>query len=108
MKLLTHCRIGLICSILCFVWGCSQRDRLNPLDPKNPDTEGKPVGVTILSDQDDVTVSWVNQSFEDILGFNIYRRQEGEDFESIGVASVSASSFTDSDLEYDRLSGDTQ
>jgi hypothetical protein len=36
--------VGVLCAT---VWNCSERDRSNPLDPKNPDTEGKPAGFAL-------------------------------------------------------------
>jgi len=85
------------------IWGCSQRERLNPLDPNNPETGGRPTGLWVVSEKHEVTLSWDPLSLEGVLGYNVYRRQEGEEaFRIVDFASAESSSFQDPDLPYDQ------
>lgn len=60
------------------LFGCSDRERDNPLDPKNSDTVGKPTGLSITSSRDTVILSWDRISLDDLSGFQIYRKSNTE------------------------------
>lgn len=68
--------VGLIFSLHCS--GCSDRPRLNPLDPQNPDTLGRPTGLDVVSVRDTVRLQWDQLEVRDLTGFRIYRQLEGE------------------------------
>lgn len=53
---------------------CSDRERLNPIDPLNPYTQGKPVGLQAISMRDTVELRWQSLALRGLLGYRIYRR----------------------------------
>jgi len=61
-------------AVLCLMLGCSDRERLNPIDPLNPRTGGKPVGLFVVSMRDTVKLSWQPLGLRDLSGYRIYRR----------------------------------
>jgi hypothetical protein len=60
------------------IYACSDRPRLNPLDPLNPETRGKPSGLSVMSVRDTVTLQWDELDLRDLNGFRIYRQVEGQ------------------------------
>ncbi len=69
----------LCCSfIIILLGGCSDRARLNPLDPKNPNTQGRPTGLDVISMRDTVMLRWDRLDLRDLGGFQIYRQLQGE------------------------------
>lgn len=75
---------------------CSERQRLNPLDPENPNTLGKPTGLNVISRRDTVELRWDRLDLRDLTGFRIYRQIEGQaQFTPIGVAPAGDNSFRD-------------
>ena len=95
---MTLCGVILVSGI----WGCSQRKRINPLDPQNPETLGRLQQPTILSDRHTVTLSWRPIELDDVLGYNIFRRIEGESgLNNIDFVSSSISSFVDGNRAYE-------
>ena len=54
--------------------GCSDRERLNPIDPLNPKTGGIPVGLSVISLRDTVKLSWQALELRSLSGYRIYRR----------------------------------
>ncbi len=58
--------------------GCTKRDRLNPLDPENPDTRGRPQPPALISIQDTVEISWYPYAFDDLDSIRIFRKVDGE------------------------------
>jgi len=84
------------------IWGCSQRKRKNPLDPQNPETLGRLQQPNVLSDRHSVTLNWKPVELDDILGYNIFRRIEGQsDLKNINFVSSSNSSFVDGNRAYE-------
>ncbi len=69
--------------------GCSDRPRTNPLDPANPETGGRPVGVTVVSILDTIEVRWQAVPLRDLSGYNLYRQRSGETAPSL-LAQVDA------------------
>ena len=59
--------------------GCADRQRNNPLDPKNPKTGGKPSGVHVFSKEHQIFLSWDCIKLGDFVGMRIYRRSDGEE-----------------------------
>lgn len=61
-------------SLVWLTTGCSDRERLNPIDPRNPDTHGKPVGLHAISMRDTVELGWQALGLRGLLEYRIYRR----------------------------------
>jgi hypothetical protein len=94
--------ITTIIIILFFYIGCTKRERLNPIDPLNPNTDGKPQNLTVYSDKDTVVLSWTSVQIKEKIGYNIYRRQSGEnDYQFIHLTNSEAYQFIDRDVHYD-------
>ena len=83
--------------------GCTERERLNPLDPRNPKTGGRLIGLTISSEFDTVYLSWQSIRLDDLTGYHIYRRiDRAGDFQRTRSVSEDTTVITDTSLEYDR------
>ncbi|MBL7073795.1 hypothetical protein ISS37_00965 [candidate division KSB1 bacterium] len=92
----------LILALLVF-WGCSERERTNPLDPLNPETDGKPTGLRLVSDKRKVTVEWDDISVEGMLGYRIFRKCSGQtEFDTFSVVGK-ISQYADSTVFYDTI-----
>ena len=69
--------------VLCSLWGglsCSDRQRLNPLDPEAPQL-GESLGhLVAMAGDRRVDLSWDYSSFSDIEGYLLYRREVGGAF----------------------------
>ncbi len=76
-------------------FACADRQRLNPLDPENPNTLGQPTGLSVTSVRDTVTLGWDRLVLRDLSGFRIYRRREGETRFSSIAQTPPANSFRD-------------
>jgi len=90
--------IGLI--IFASVWGCAERQRLNPLDPLNPRTKGRITGLWVVSEYRRVKLGWDAIYVKDFLGYNILRRSAGEAYQVIARVAPDSSSFVDTNVEY--------
>jgi len=78
------------------ITACSDRPRLNPLDPQNPNTLGKPTGLSVLSVRDTVALQWDRLDLRDLNGIRIFRQVEGQTgFSLIALVSPSVNSFRD-------------
>jgi len=92
--------------LLILLLSCTDRERSNPLDLKNPETLGRPTGLTVISIQDTIFLNWDIIELSDLTGYQIYR---GSDTSTKPVlhAFVSAPSNTFKDftvvfdIEYD-------
>jgi hypothetical protein len=62
--------------ILLSLTACSDRERANPLDPRNPLTGGRPSPPQAVAGDRAVTLSWDFSSYTDITGYRLYRRKE--------------------------------
>jgi hypothetical protein len=92
----------LISNLIIPLSGCSDRPRLNPLDPENPNTLGMPTGLNVVSIRDTVTLRWNSIDLPDLSGFRIYRQLQGETgFSSIAETSASINSFHDIGVHFD-------
>ena len=58
--------------------GCSDRAHLNPLDPSNPDTQGRPAGFVGLAGNQFVILRWAAPSGTAVRGFRLLRRAGAE------------------------------
>jgi len=53
--------------------GCSERPRVNPFDPGNPATGGRPSGFQALAENGLVVLRWNPASAPGLFGFQVYR-----------------------------------
>ena len=84
-----------------FVVQCTDREHKNPIDPKNPDTHGKPGGVKIYSEYDNITLSWWSIDVKNLIGYNIYRKISGESsFSLIHLTPPDSNIFFDRNVTY--------
>jgi hypothetical protein len=89
--------------LILLVAGCTGRERLNPLDPKNPRTGGRLNGLTISSEFDTVYLSWQPISVDDLNGYHVYRQTDGMgNFERTRSVSEDTMGIVDTGLEYGR------
>ena len=58
--------------------GCAQRDRLNPLDPKNGGTGGKIAGFAALAGNRQVEIRWTRLPQRDVASYWLLRWRPGE------------------------------
>ncbi len=92
--------------LLILLLSCTDRERSNPLDLKNPETLGRPTRLNVISIQDTIFLNWDIIELSDLTGYQIYR---GSDTNTDPVlhAFVSAPSNTFKDftvvfdIEYD-------
>lgn len=96
-------RTGLWASTLLFLlfFACEERRRLNPIDPLNPFTRGKPTGLKIVSDQGTIDLSWQAFSNEGLQGYAVYRRTDGDTFEKLATVNADSSSYRDARRPFD-------
>ena len=77
--------------------GCSTRARLNPFDPANPGTGGRPAGFVALAGYSGVTLRWQAVTNGELVGYQVFRRLESDSsFQEIsGLLSTGTTTFTD-------------
>jgi DNA-binding beta-propeller fold protein YncE len=77
--------------------GCSERERLNPFDPRNPITGGHPSGFAALAGDGRVELRWDGVTGQQLIGYRLYRRTAGQtDFEpATDVLPVRNTSYVD-------------
>ncbi|HDP98808.1 MAG TPA: hypothetical protein ENN22_06450 [bacterium] len=85
-----------------FIFSCVERDRLNPLDPKNPETGGRPQRLNIYSEYNRVYLSWRSVDNQDKIWFRIYRKQNAEtEFDMLDQISGDSNQYVDTTVQYD-------
>jgi DNA-binding beta-propeller fold protein YncE len=58
--------------------GCSERARLNPFDPANPNTGGRPPGFAAVAGNQSVRLSWDQVSSPTLAGYQLFRLAPGD------------------------------
>jgi hypothetical protein len=83
--------MALLCS-------CSQRERANPLDPQNPNSNGAPTGFNAIAGYLAVRLNWDAEPDLAIDGFMLYRLLAGDSLYRpvAGLLSKRSSTFLDS------------
>ncbi|MEC9457195.1 MAG: hypothetical protein VX537_07205 [Candidatus Neomarinimicrobiota bacterium] len=83
-----------------FILCCSDREPLNPLDPNNPNTAGKPTGLNLVPIQKAVKISWDPVNVTGILYYSIFRKETGQTSILIGNVSAELTSYLDTSVHY--------
>ena len=65
--------------MLYFILSCSDREPLNPLDPNNPFTAGKPTGLRLLPIQSTVKIIWNPIDVNDLTFYAVYKGVSGSE-----------------------------
>jgi DNA-binding beta-propeller fold protein YncE len=58
--------------------GCSTRGHLNPFDPANPETGGRPAGFQALAANQSVRLRWRETAAAGLVGHRLYRRTSAD------------------------------
>jgi DNA-binding beta-propeller fold protein YncE len=90
--------LGLAGALLCAQAGCSDRLHLNPLDPENPDTGGRPWNLSALAKERAVELEWANYQFDDLAGFELRRARGAEPESTIAELGVELGTYLDQNL----------
>ena len=91
-----------LCIALFLSISCSERQRINPIDPDNPETGGRLQAPELVSFRDTVAVKWQKIESVDISTYNIYRRIGNEpEFSLIYRAQPFDDQFLDTKAAYD-------
>ncbi len=82
---------------------CTDRERLNPIDPQNPETAGRPQGLRIYSEYDRAVLQWRHLNLNGIEGYRIYRKQASDSaFIPKALASLDSNQYVDYGLAYNK------
>jgi sugar lactone lactonase YvrE len=65
-------------ALLLLASGCGERQRLNPFDPSNPVTGGRPPGFEALATDQVVTLEWQPTVSSGLLGYHLFRQIAGD------------------------------
>jgi hypothetical protein len=80
----------LVLTLLPFSFLCTDRERSNPLDPKNPVTKGRVSGVQVYSQEHRVTIRWDRLKMDGLQAILIYRKAIADSgFTRVGTTSSS-------------------
>ncbi|MBI4553772.1 MAG: hypothetical protein HY710_16015 [Candidatus Latescibacteria bacterium] len=63
--------------------GCERRARVNPLDPLNPSTGGRPQNLVAVAEHRRVTLAWERLPVADLSGYRLRRSEVGGDASSV-------------------------
>ena len=96
-------KILIIIFSLHFIVHCSDRKRLNPIDPQNPETGGRLQGLRIYSELDRAVIQWKQYNLKNIQGYRIYRKQDSDlTFKPIHLAPPDSNQYIDYGLVYNK------
>ena len=91
----------IVLSSILVILSCSDRERNNPLDPKNPETSGRIENFSVLSFGKSVKLGWSYLDFRGIDSISVYRLiAPGTIFTQISTVQPGQNSFTDYNVEY--------
>jgi hypothetical protein len=69
----SRCPTTLAVALCIILAACSDRDRDNPFDPSNPDTEGRPIKLTALPSDHFATLYWDIPERDDVVSGDLLR-----------------------------------
>ena len=96
----SHYKYIVFVVILFILIGCADRERNNPLDPQNIETNGKPAGLDIISFGPKNILSWDVVKLEGLLGIKILRNSSGDTiFKEIALVT-NKSSYDDTNVDF--------
>ncbi len=85
------------------IFDCTERERLNPLDPQNPESAGRPRGLKIYSEYDRAVLRWDQLELNGILGYRIYCDQNSDlAFDSKALVLPDSNQYIDYGLAYEK------
>ena len=92
-------RTTIICLIY-FILSCSDREPLNPLDPNNPYTGGKPTGLKLLPIQNTVKILWSPVDVNDLTLYAVYKGTTGSEMFKLWDVSPDSTFFLDTNVSF--------
>ena len=93
-------RVILSFTLIIFLFSCSKRDRLNPLDVENPITGGKPTGLELVPIRDIVGISWNEININDLSAYIIYKSVNNAGLIEYATVSGFTTEYSDSAVSY--------
>ena len=93
-------RVILSFTLILFLFSCSKRDRLNPLDVGNPITGGKPTGLELVPIRDIVGISWNEININDLSAYIIYKSVNNAGLIEYATVSGFTTEYSDSAVSY--------
>ena len=93
-------RVILSFTLILFLFSCSKRDRLNPLDVENPITGGKPTGLELVPIRDIVGISWNEININDLSAYIIYKSVNNTGLIEYATVSGFTTEYSDSAVSY--------
>jgi len=94
LRALRHPALAVL--LLLSLFACSDRSRQNPFDPQNPNTQGKPVGLTLAAVLDTIRFGWQPMSLQDLTGYEVQRELAGEtEFSALAEVPASTNQYLD-------------
>lgn len=91
----------LIAMLLAFLLGCAERERLNPIDPQNPKTGGRPQRLQIYSDLNVIVLQWDRLDLTGIQGYRVYRSSARDSaFRAFSLVPSDSNRFIDRGVNY--------
>lgn len=93
----------LIPVLLVLLSACSQRERLNPLDPENPETGGRLVGLRLDARGDSLQLRWQPMELNDLSHYELQRSRNDSDFLPLADLLPGVTDYWDSNLSFDEL-----
>ena len=93
-------RVILSFTLILFLFSCSKRDRLNPLDVENPITGGKPTGLELVPIRDIVGISWNEININDLSAYIIYKSVNNAGLIEYATVSGFTTEYSDSAVSY--------
>ena len=101
MKIIAKLYVLII--FVCLFLYCIDRERLNPIDPQNPETAGRLHGLRIYSEYDRAILQWKQFQSNGIQGYRIYRKQYLDlTFNPIHLVPSDSNQYIDQGLVYNK------
>ena len=88
--------------VMLFVMACSERERLNPLDPANPMTGGALTGFNVRAIKDSAYLDWRAMEVEDLVHYELQRSVDDSAYQSLADVAAGNRTYLDQPLIYDR------